>query len=165
MFYFKKGNIMSTASKRVDLNALKFNQLSIIALTLLGFILDLKLLPVFVAAVMVLGSILPQAALFKLIYRRAAVPLNILKPEISGESPAPHNFAQLFGGIVLTVGSVLLYLDSATAGWAMAWIVIILAAVNVGFGFCAGCFVYFQLARLNIPGFRSSQSGRPGISS
>jgi hypothetical protein len=149
----------------VDLNALKFNQISIIVLTLIGFILNARFLPAFVAAVMVLGSIFPQAALFKLIYRRAAVPLHILKPEISKESPAPHNFAQLFGGIVLAAGTFLLYLGSAASGWVLTWIVIVLAAVNVGFGFCAGCFVYFQLARLNIPGFRSSQSGRPGISS
>ncbi len=156
---------MSTSSNIIDLNALKFNQLSIITLTLLGFILNAQFLPAFVAAVMILGSILPQAALFKLIYRRAAVPLYILKPEISKESSAPHNFAQLFGGIVLAAGTALLYLGSATSGWVLAWIVILLAAVNVGFGFCAGCFVYFQLARLNVPGFRSPQSGRAGISS
>ena len=156
---------MSTSSNSVDLNALKFNQLSIIALTLLGYILDVRLLPAFVAAVMILGSLFPQAALFKILYRRAAVPLNILKPEISEESSAPHNFAQLLGGAVLTAGTALLFLGSAAAGWTLAWIVILLAAVNVGFGFCAGCFVYFQLARLNVPGFRSAQSGQVGISS
>jgi len=56
---------MSASSNSVDLNALKFNQLSIIALTLLGYILDVRLLPGFVAALMVLGGLFPQAALFK----------------------------------------------------------------------------------------------------
>ena len=30
----------------------------------------------------------------------------------------------------------------------LAFVVIALAAVNLFFGFCAGCFVYFQLQRL-----------------
>ncbi|HMQ34233.1 MAG TPA: DUF4395 family protein [Chloroflexaceae bacterium] len=33
-------------------------------------------------------------------------------------------------------------------GWALALMVVALAAINLIFGFCAGCFVYTQLARL-----------------
>jgi hypothetical protein len=48
---------------------------------------------------------------------------------------------------LLASSSALLVLNAATVGWTLAWIVIVLAAVNLFFGFCAGCFVYYQLDR------------------
>jgi hypothetical protein len=144
---------MSAEPTVVDLNALKFNQLSIITLVLLGFIFNQPLLPAFVAVVLLAGSFYRPIGLFKLLYRYVAVPLNLLKPKISEESPAPHAFAQLLGGVFLTIGSVLLFNGFAVAGWIFAWIVVLLAAANVVFGFCAGCFVYFQLGKLGVPGF------------
>jgi hypothetical protein len=30
----------------------------------------------------------------------------------------------------------------------------VLAAANLFFGFCAGCFVYYQLGKLGVPGFQ-----------
>ncbi|MCA9974174.1 MAG: DUF4395 family protein, partial [Anaerolineales bacterium] len=38
-------------------------------------------------------------------------------------------------------------------GWTLAWVVVGLAALNLFLGFCAGCFVYYQLTRLGVPGF------------
>jgi hypothetical protein len=38
----------------------------------------------------------------------------------------------------------------------MAWVVVVLAALNLFLGFCAGCFVYYQLNRLGVPGFQYS---------
>ena len=39
---------------------------------------------------------------------------------------------------------------------ALAWLVIGLAALNLFVGFCAGCFVYYRLNRLGVPGFTQS---------
>jgi hypothetical protein len=33
------------------------------------------------------------------------------------------------------------------------FIVVVLAAVNLFLGFCVGCFVYYQLNKLGVPGF------------
>ena len=41
-------------------------------------------------------------------------------------------------------------------GWALAWLVIGLAALNLFAGFCAGCAVYYWLNRLQVPGFNQS---------
>jgi hypothetical protein len=38
-------------------------------------------------------------------------------------------------------------------GWSLAGVVALLAALNLFLGFCAGCFVYYQLNRLHVPGF------------
>jgi hypothetical protein len=139
----------------LDQSALKFNQLSIVTLTALGFILNQPALPVIVAAVLIGGSITPKLAGFKLIYKNAVRPLNLMKPHLVDDSPAPHEFAQLLGGIVLGTGSLSLLFGSALVGWIFAWIVIFLALANLLFGFCAGCFVYFQLGKLGVPGFSS----------
>ena len=141
-----------------DRSALKCNQIAIVGFVGSGFVFDQPILPAFVAVVLLAGSFLPAAALFKQIYRYVIKPLGIMKPDVAHENPAPHQFAQLLGGLVLAAGSVLLYSGSSAAGWALAWIVILLAITNLLFGFCAGCFVYFQLAKRNIPGFHHSSS-------
>lgn len=140
----------------LDKSALTFNQLSIVTLTAAGFILDAPVLPAFVAVVLIAGSLSPTLALFKQLYRHVVKPLHLLKPDLIDDSPTPHEFAQLLGGIVLGTGSVLLFAGSVTAGWTLAWVVIFLALANLLFGFCAGCFVYFQLGKFGVPGFTSS---------
>jgi len=141
-------------SKIIDLNSLKFNQISIIILLLTGFILNLRIIPVFVAAVMLAGSLEPRLALFKQFFRYVLKPLRLVKPNPVYESPAPHNFAQLLGGFVLLVSDIFLFRGSFLPGWTLTWLVILLALANVVFGFCAGCFIYFQLGKLNISGFQ-----------
>jgi hypothetical protein len=145
---------MST-TQSLDHSALKFNQISIITFTLLGFIFSQPILPAFVAVVLIAGSINKKLALFKLTYGHIVKPLGFLKPDIVEDSPAPHEFAQLLGGIVLGAGTLFLYNGLILAGWIFAWIVILLAVANLFFGFCVGCFLYYQLGRLGVPGFRT----------
>jgi hypothetical protein len=38
-------------------------------------------------------------------------------------------------------------------GWTLVWLVIVLAGLNLFLGFCAGCFLYYQLNKLSVPGF------------
>jgi hypothetical protein len=146
---------MNTTIQKIDQSALKFNQISIVTFTLLGFILNQPILPAFVALVLVTGSMNKKYAMFKLTYAYVVKPLGFLKPDIIEDSPAPHEFAQLLGGIVLGMGSIFLYNGLFLAGWIFAWIVIFLAAANLFLGFCAGCFVYYQLGKLGVPGFRT----------
>jgi hypothetical protein len=67
---------------------------------------------------------------------------------VHAEDPAPHRFAQGLGAAVLLAATLALFAGAAALGWGLAFVVIGLAAINLLFGFCAGCFVYFQLARL-----------------
>ncbi|MEI7672083.1 MAG: DUF4395 domain-containing protein [Deltaproteobacteria bacterium] len=138
----------------VDYSALRFNQAAIIALVVAGFILDVPLLPTIVASVLLAGSITPNLALFKLTYKYVALPLKLVRPDPVEDSPAPHAFAQLLGGIVLASAVIFLRLGLPLAGWTLAWVVVLLAAANLFFGFCAGCFVYFQLGKIGVPGFQ-----------
>jgi hypothetical protein len=138
-------------AKKVDVTAIKFNQASIITLTLLGFVLDQPYLVLLVGLVLAVGTIFPQAGLFKLVYFKLLKPNNILRANVINDDPAPHQFAQGMGALFLLAGSAaLLVFHSPGLGWVLAWLVMVLAAVNLFFNFCAGCFAYYQLDRLGL---------------
>lgn len=131
----------------IDHTSLRFNQSMIIGLLMIGFLTDQLAVVLLVTAVMVVGTIWPQAGLFKLIYGRLLKPRGWLKPDPVADDPQPHLFAQGLGGIFLVVALILGVTGLAWASWALVWVVAILAAVNLFFGFCLGCFIFFQLAR------------------
>jgi len=148
---------MDSMKQNVDRSALRFNQISIITIVLIGFILYEPVLPAIVAVVLVTGSFFPRIALFKATYRYILKPLRIMNPDPVEDIPAPHEFAQLLGGIVLGIGVYFLFSGETFIGWTLAWIVVLLAAINLFLGFCVGCFVYYQLGRIGVPGFRRKE--------
>ena len=135
---------------KVDQTALKFNQASIILLLVLAFLLDSVWLVAFVAAVMVVGTLWPNAGLFKQIYARGLKPAGLLKAHVIDDDPRPHLFAQGLGGIFLALSTTALWLGAPVLGWTLAALVIALAAINLFLGFCLGCFIYYQLGRAGI---------------
>jgi len=149
-------NSLSSGLRTVDHSALRVNQAFIIVLLIVGFVADSPLLVILVAAVMLLGTAVPGAALFKLVYRRLLRPAGLVKPDVIADNPEPHRFAQGFGGVVLVMALIALLTGLGTLGWALVWLVIALAALNLFLGFCAGCFLYYQLNKLNVPGFNRS---------
>jgi hypothetical protein len=144
-------------ASKVDTTAIKFNQASIITLTLLAYLVDLRGLVPFVGLVLAVGTIWPGAALFQQIYRQVLKPAGLLRSHVIDDDPTPHRFAQGLGAIVLGLGSLaLLILNADVLGWGLAGLVVVLAAINLFFDFCAGCFVYYQLMRLGV--IRRSES-------
>jgi hypothetical protein len=142
--------------RKVDRSALRTNQAFIITFLILAFLLNSWLLVAFVGLVMLLGTAIPQLSLFKQVYRRLLLPLGWVKADIIPDNPEPHRFAQGFGGVVLALAVAALLFGQAFVGWALVWVVVILAGLNLFLGFCAGCFLYYQLNRLNVPGFEHS---------
>ena len=134
--------------RQVDRTALRVNQASIIGFLVLAFLLDQVWLVAFVCAVMAIGTAIPQAALFQRFYRDVLRPAGLLKPDLHDEDAAPHRFAQGMGAAVLLIATIALFAGAQMLGWGLSFVVIALAAVNLFFGFCVGCFVYFQLQRL-----------------
>ena len=146
---------------KVDQSALKFNQASIILLLVLAFLFNAAWLVAFVAAVMLVGTVWPEAGLFKQIYARGLKPAGLLKPNVVDDDPQPHLFAQGLGGIFLVLSAAALWLGASVAGWALAAMVIALAALNLFLGFCLGCFIYYQLGRVGVkPALPSWQPAR-----
>ncbi len=137
--------------QKVDHSALKTNQLVIIILNLLAFILNLPILAAFVALVMGIGSVLKTPG-FGIIYKSILRPRGWMKPDVLDDNPEPHRFSQIVGFVFMGAGSVALFLGSNVLGWVLVWIVIALASLNAFGGFCVGCAVYYWLARFNVPG-------------
>lgn len=148
------GGAPDPAVRKVDHSALRTNQAFIIGLLLAAFVSESWALVAFVGLVMIIGTVFPSAGLFKLIYARIFKPLKLLKPDVIEDNPEPHLFAQGLGGAFLGGSTISLLAGLPVIGWALTWLVIVLAALNLFVGFCAGCFVYYQLNRLNVPGFR-----------
>lgn len=141
------------SARKVDQNALRTNQAFIIGFLLIAFLVSLPIVVAFVALVMLIGAAYPPARLFVLIYQYGLRPAGLVKPDVIEDNPEPHRFALGFGGVVAAISAVALFAGAATLGWALSILVIILAGVNLFLGFCAGCFVYYQLNKLGVPGF------------
>lgn len=150
------------ATQMVDHSALKVNQTGIVATVLVAFVggavfpVLLVLIPL-LAIVLLVGTFAPRFALFKQLYFKVLKPRGIVKPHVVQDRPEPHNFAQGLGGVFLTVSSLLVYAPLLAGnfkttplvaiGLALALLVAVLAFVNVAFGYCLGCQIFFQLER------------------
>lgn len=139
----------------VDHNALRTNQAFIIGLLAAAYIFNVPWLVVVVTVVMLLGSAIGRPG-FLPVYREILVRFGWVHPAPLADHPEPHRFAQTLGGIFLAAGSLALLTGAAGLGWGLTWLVIFLAALNLFGGFCAGCFVYYWLGRLKVPGFTQS---------
>jgi hypothetical protein len=136
----------------IDHSAMKVSQIFIIVLNILAFVINAPWLAAVVTAFMLVGTLIGVPG-FGFIYRYAVKPTGLIKPHVIDDNPEPHRFAQGFGGMVMLAGTLALYLGASVLGWSLVWLVAALAALNAFGGFCAGCFVYYWLARLHVPGF------------
>lgn len=148
-----------SVTQTVDHSALKVNQAGIVATVLVAFAgsafyRPLLILIPLLAIVLLAGTFAPQLALFKQLYLRVLKPRGIVKPRPVADRPEPHNFAQGLGGVFLALSSALLYLGTPTygsfvlvLGLAVALLVAVLAFVNLAFGYCVGCQIYYQLGK------------------
>lgn len=140
--------------RKVDHSAIRTNQVFIIGLLLIAFVLDAKWLVAFVSAVMLIGTFFPGLALFKAVYWFVLKPLKIAQPDVRRDNPEPHLFAQGVGGAVLLVATLAFWAGAPVVGWALSWIVVALAALNLFAGICVGCLLYYWFNRLGVPGFK-----------
>jgi Domain of unknown function (DUF4395) len=135
----------------VDHSALKVNQTGIVVTILVAFVGSifspafLSLIPL-LGIVLLLGTFVPEAALFKQLYFKILKPRGVVKPRPVQDRPEPHNFAQGLGGVFLGIASALLF-GSPVLALAVALLVAVLAFVNLAFGYCLGCQIFYQLEK------------------
>ncbi len=144
---------MSQIKTRVDHSLIRTNQAIIILFLLAAFIVNAPWLVVIVMLVMLGGTLLFRRPGFAPVYTLGLRPRGWVKPDVIPDNPEPHLFAQGMGGGVLLIAAIALYVGAQVLGWALVWLVIALAALNLFVGFCAGCMVYYMLNRLGVPGF------------
>jgi hypothetical protein len=130
-----------------DRSAQRFTQITVITLLAIGFIAGSSM-SLMIAAVMLGMTLIAPSYAPQLIAYRALVRANVLRTERVNEDLAPHRFAQQVGLGVLIIGVVAGSIGALSVAWAAGLLVMTLALINVTTGFCAGCFMYAQLARL-----------------
>jgi hypothetical protein len=140
------------ALRPVDHAAIRTNQAALIILLVLGYIINAPLVILVVALFMIVGTALRRPG-FAFLYTRLLRPSGWVKPDVIPDNPEPHLFAQGFGGTVVLASFLALSTGLVGLGWALSWLVVGLAALNLFAGFCAGCAVYYWLNRLHVPGF------------
>jgi hypothetical protein len=142
---------MRSDLQTIDHATLRTNQALIIALLLAAFIANVEGLVPVVAIIMGAGTLIGKPG-FVLVYRwlRQA---SLIKPDRLQDNPEPHRFAQGLGSAVLFGATACHSFQLSSLGWALAWVVIILAALNLFGGFCVGCALYYWLSRAGLPGF------------
>jgi hypothetical protein len=138
----------------IDSSALRVNQAGIVATVVLAFLGSIVLWPAVylipaLAVVLIAGTLNAELALFKQLYFRVLKPRGLVQPRPVEGTPQPHNFAQGLGGSFLLIASLLLPILPALA-LAVALLVAVLAFVNLAFGYCVGCQIYYQLARRGV---------------
>lgn len=137
---------------KVDHAALKINQIVIVSLNILAFVLDWPWLAAVVALVMVVGTALGKPG-FGFVYHGFLKPRKLVQPDVLEDNLEPHRFAQGLGGAFMTVGSLALFVGAGELGWGLVWMVAGLAALNAFGGFCVGCALYYWLGQVRTPGF------------
>lgn len=131
----------------VDQTAIKFAQIVIAAWVVAAGVLAAPWLIALLAAALSTSAASPSRSLFRWLYHRVALPLRLVRPNVIPDDPAPHRFAQGVGAACLALATLALFTGATTAGWVLAGLVAVLALLNVAAGFCAGCFIYYQLSR------------------
>lgn len=137
---------------RMDHSAIRVHQVVVVVLNLLAYLLDLPWLAALVAVVMLLGAAFGRPG-FGFVYAGLLRPLGLVRPAWVQDQPGPHRFAQGLGAAFMLMATLMLFAGWTLAGWGLVWLVALLAGLNAFGGFCAGCFVYYWLGRLGMPGF------------
>jgi hypothetical protein len=144
---------MATTVTKLDQTALKTGQALTIVLLLLAFVLDAPALVAFVALAQLLGALALPVAPYRLFYLGVVRRFNLARPNPQPDHAEPHRFALLVGALFNGAGALALLAGLPLAGWALVWIVIALANLNFWLNFCLGCWVYYRLNRIGVPGF------------
>lgn len=142
--------------RKIDQTGLKAGQAVTILLLLAAFVLNSPLLVAVVAVCQLLGALDLALAPYRLLYKGVLLPLGVLKPRIETDNPEPHRFAMLIGAIFNGAAALLLGLGLPVVAWTLVWVVIALANLNFWLNFCLGCWMYYQLERLGVPGFTAA---------
>jgi hypothetical protein len=134
---------------KVDQSHLKTNQVLIIFLSLIAFIFDIKWVVPGIAIILIFGSLFKRPG-FAFVNQLLLYPLGLTKPKIVEDSPKPHLFAQIIGAITLGLAAISLFFNLVVIGWLLLAIIVLLASLNLFFGYCLGCSLYYLIYRKEI---------------
>ena len=126
-----------------DQTALKFNQVTVITVTVLALVTRMPWLLGCLGFAMLIGALRPDIAPLRAAYR-ALCPVLRLKADVVQEDPRAHHFAQGVGGAFLLAGGLAGLSGLTILSTILGVAVIALALLNLTTRICVGCLMYFQ---------------------
>ena len=120
---------------------------------MIAFVVNSPLLLALVAVAQLLGALALSFAPYRLVYEYVVKPSGLAKPRVIVDNPEPHRFSMLVGAIV---NGVALLAGASALAWLLVGIVVVLANLNFWLNFCVGCWMYYQLNRVGVPGFTAA---------
>lgn len=143
-------------ARKVDYTAVRTHQVFIVCGLILAFVAGAWWLAAFVSIISIVGAVMPAMGLTRALYAFVLRPLRLIKPDVRVDNPEPHLFAQGLGGAIMLLAALALLFGATTLGWAICWLVVALASLNLFTGTCVGVLTYYYLHRLGLPGFNHS---------
>jgi len=144
--------MMATQTRKLDHNGIKFGTGSTIVLLIIAFVIDSWFLVAMVGIFQLCGGLGLSFAPYKLAYKHIIRRFDLFPAYVITDNPEPHRFSMLVGFVFNAVGALLLA-QGLFAGWFVVLLVIALANLNFWLNFCVGCWFYYQMNRIGVPGF------------
>ena len=141
----------------VDQQQIKFNMAATALILISGYLLNNWILVAIAIFCQFSGSLGLSISPYRLLYKYLMLPMGLVKPNPIPDNHAPHRFAAFIGGLFNVIGLYLIIAGYDIAGWIFVGIVFVLSLLNLFLGFCAGCFMYYIMNKLGVPGFKYSK--------
>ena len=141
----------------VDQQQIKFNMAATAILLTSGYLLNSWVFVAIAIFCQLTGSLGLSFAPYRLLYTNLMVRTGLIKPNPIPDNHAPHRFAAFVGALFNIIGLSLILTGANVAGWVFVGIVFVLSLLNLFLGFCAGCFMYYMMNKLGVPGFKYSE--------
>jgi len=141
----------------VDQQQIKFNMAATALLLTTAYLLNNWIFVAIAIFCQLTGSLGLSIAPYRLMYTKLILPSGLLKPHAIPDNHAPHRFAAFVGALFNGIGLYFLLSGANIAGWIFVGIVFVLSLLNLFLGFCAGCFMYYMMNKLGVPGFNNAQ--------
>lgn len=139
-------------ASNVDHGEIKLGQLLTIALSIAALVLGEPWLLVALGVAFLLAGTVRALSPFGAVYRLVVRPLGLMRSDYRLDNLQAHQFGQLVGVATVAAAWGLIQAGYPAAGWVVVGVLIALTAVSY-FGWCIGCFLYYQLNRLGLRGF------------
>src|SRR5438309_11988972 len=150
------GMVMTDTSlehRLFDVSARKVHQWSMVALTVLGFLLSgigplAGAVPLVIAGVvMLVGRFWWPADIFRQLTWRLLEPAGLVKRRDVHEDHDTRRVARVIGGCAWLVSAALLLLGLPVLAWVIAFAVAIMVTLDAAVNFCVLCFAVAQVRR------------------
>ena len=146
---------MKINNQVIDQNELQVHRFLSIITLLIAFVLDQWELVALQGVIFGLAFLNLKFSPYVALYHHVLRPSGLVHPDPRQDNMEAHRFATIIGLLVSLSAAYLLATGYAAIGWALVWLIIVLAIIAF-FGWCAGCFMYYMLNRLGLKGFFSN---------